>query len=118
MDIIFLSGLQIETIIGVYEWEREIKQLIVLDLEMATDIRQAAESDDIANTVDYKAVAKRLISFVEKSEFLLVETLAEKIAAIIINEFEVSWMKLTLNKKGAIRGASDVGIIIERGSTP
>lgn len=118
MDIIFLRGLQIETIIGVYEWERDIKQLVVLDLEMATDIRKAADTDEIEYTVDYKAVSKRLISFVESSEFRLVETLAEKIAATIASEFGVPWLRLVLNKKGAIRGASDVGIIIERGKKP
>lgn len=118
MDIIFLRGLQIETIIGIYEWEREIRQTVILDLEMATDIRKAAASDDIENTLDYKAVSKRLISFVENSSFYLVETLAEKIAEIVVEEFSVPWLKLTVNKKGAIRGASDVGIIIERGARP
>lgn len=118
MDIIFLSGLEIEAIIGIYEWEREVKQTIILDIEMATDIRKAAETDSIEDTLDYKAVSKRLISFVEESEFMLVETLSEKIAAIIVNEFGVPWVRLKLNKKGAIRGASDVGIIIERGEKP
>ncbi len=118
MDIIFLRGLEIETTIGIYEWEREIKQTVILDLEMATDIRQAAATDDIQYTVDYKAVAKRLISFVEESDFYLVETLAEKIAGIILSEFSVPWVRLSLNKKGAIRGASDVGIILERGDRP
>jgi len=118
MDIIFLRGLEIETIIGIYEWERELKQTVLLDLELATDIRKAAASDDIEHTIDYKAVAKRLIGFVENSEFFLVETLAEKITEIILNEFSVPWVKLILNKKGAIRGASDVGIIIERGRRP
>lgn len=115
MDIIFLRGLEIETIIGIYEWEREIKQTVILDLEMATDIRKAAATDDIGHTIDYKAVAKRLIHFVETSDFFLVETLAEKITEIVLEEFSVPWVKLILNKKGAIRGASDVGIIIERG---
>lgn len=115
MDIIFLRGLQIETVIGIYDWERTIRQTVILDLEMAADIRKAAASDDIADTLDYKAVSKRVISFVEDSEFFLVETLAEKIARIIIDEFNVPWVRLTLNKKGAIRGASDVGIVIERG---
>jgi dihydroneopterin aldolase len=118
MDIIFLRGLQIETVIGIYDWERKIRQTVILDLEMATDIRKAAASDDIADTLDYKAVSKRLIGFVEASEFLLVETLAERIAQIVIGEFGVPWVRLTLNKKGAIRGASDVGIIIERGERP
>ncbi|MFO1417628.1 MAG: dihydroneopterin aldolase [Methylotetracoccus sp.] len=118
MDIIFLRGLQIETVIGIYDWEREIRQTIVLDVEMASDIRRAAASDDIVDTLDYKAVSKRIISFVEASEFFLVETLAERIAEIVLTEFGVPWLRLTLNKKGAIRNASDVGIIIERGDRP
>ena len=118
MDIIFLRGLEIETIIGIYEWEREIRQTVILDLEMATDIRKAAETDDIRYTVDYKAVAKRLIHFVENSDFYLVETLAEKITEILLTEFDIPWVKLCLNKRGAIRGASDVGILIERGRKP
>lgn len=118
MDIIFLRGLSIETVIGIYDWERTIKQTVILDLDMAADIRKAAASDDIADTLDYKAVSKRVISFVEESEFFLVETLAEKVTQIIIEEFGVPWVRLTLNKKGAIRGASDVGILIERGVKP
>ncbi len=118
MDIIFLRGLHIETIIGIYDWERDSKQTVVLDIEMASDIRKAAESDSIDDTLDYKAVSKRLISFVEESRFFLVEKLSEEIAKILLNEFKVSWLRLTLNKKGAIRGASDVGIIIERGERP
>ena len=116
MDIIFLRGLEIDTVIGIYDWERKIRQTVIIDLEMGTDIRAAAATDDIAHTLDYKAVSKRIISFVEASEFLLVETLAERIADIILTEFSVPWVRLTLNKKGAIRGASDVGILIERGS--
>jgi dihydroneopterin aldolase len=115
MDIIFLGGLQIETIIGIYDWERETKQTVILDIEMAFDIQKAAETDDIQYTLDYKTVSKRIIAFVETSQFLLVEKLISEIADIIRNEFNVSWVKITLNKKGAIRGASDVGIIIERG---
>lgn len=115
MDIIFLRGLHIETIIGIYDWERETKQTVVLDLEMGTDIRKAAQSDAIEDTLDYKAVSKRIAAFVGESTFFLVETLAEEIAKILLHEFRVPWVRLTLNKKGAISGASDVGIIIERG---
>jgi len=115
MDIIFLRELQVETVIGIYDWERETKQIVILDLEMATDISRAAQSDDIQDALDYKAVSKRIIAFVEKSEFFLVETLAEKITDIVRSEFQVPWVRLTLNKKGAIRGATDVGVIIERG---
>ena len=115
MDIIYLGDLRIETIIGIYDWEREVKQTVCLDIEMATDIRKAASTDHIDDTLDYKAVSKRLIDFVGNSEFQLVETLSERICEIILNEFNVPWVRLRLNKKGAIRGASDVGILIERG---
>lgn len=118
MDIIFLRGLHIETIIGIFDWERESKQTVVLDIEMAADIRKAAETDLIDDALDYKAVSKRLISFVEESEFFLVERLSEEIAKILLQEFNIPWLRLSLNKKGAIRGASDVGIIIERGEKP
>ena len=115
MDFIFLGGLQIETIIGIYDWERETKQTVILDIEMAFDIQKAAETDDIQYTLNYKTLSKRIISFVEDSKFFLVEKLISEIADIILHEFNVPWVKITLNKKGAIRGASDVGIIIERG---
>ncbi len=115
MDIIFLGQLEIETIIGIYDWERDTKQKILLDIEMAFDITKAAQTDDIAYTLNYKTVSKRLISFVENSQFFLVETLICEIANLILTEFNVPWVRIVLNKKGAIRGASDVGIIIERG---
>lgn len=116
MDIIYLRDLRIDTIIGIYDWERRMKQTIIIDLEMATDIRKAANSDNIEDTLNYKAVAKRLMSYVGDSEFELVEALAEKIAEIIMTEFNVPWLRLSLNKKGAVRGVRDVGVIIERGS--
>jgi 7,8-dihydroneopterin aldolase/epimerase/oxygenase len=115
MDIIYLNDLRIETIIGIYDWERKTKQTVILDIEMGTDISKAAASDDIEDTINYKAVAKRLFSFVGESEFELVEKLAESITDILINEFNVPWCKLRLNKQGALRGVRDVGIIIERG---
>ena len=115
MDIIYLHDLKIETIIGIFDWEREIKQTISLDLDMAADIRRATESDSIDDTLDYKAVAKRLIEFVGNSEFQLVESLAENIAAIVLNEFDVKWLRLRVNKGGAVRYAGDVGVVIERG---
>ena len=115
MDIIFLTDLRIETVIGVFDWEREIKQTVVFDLQMGADIRKAAASEQLEDTLDYKSVAKRIIDFVEKSEFQLVETLAEKVAEIILNEFNVPWVRVQLNKQGAVRGARDVGVIIERG---
>ena len=118
MDIIFLQALEIDTVIGIYDWERKIKQKVVFDIEMATDIRKAAASDHIDDTLNYKAVAKRVISFVEESNFELVETLAENVASIILEEFNVPWLRLNLNKLGAITGARGVGIIIERGTRP
>lgn len=114
MDIVYLNDLRIDTTIGVYDWERQIKQTISLDVEMATDITKAAASDSIEDALDYKAVAKRLIDFVSKSEFFLVETLAERIAQIILKEFQISWLRLKIDKQGAVRGAQGVGIIIER----
>ncbi|KAF0192303.1 MAG: folB [Gammaproteobacteria bacterium] len=118
MDIIYLRDLRIETIIGVFDWERRIRQTIVFDIEMSADIRKAAASDDIHDTLDYKAVAKRLIDFVGHSEFQLVETLAERCAGIVLEEFQVPWLRLCVNKQGAVRGARDVGVIIERGTRP
>ena len=115
MDIIYLHDLRIETVIGVFDWERRIRQTVILDLEMAADNRRAAASDDLADTLNYKAVAKRLIDFVGHSEFQLVETLAERVAELVMQEFTVPWLRLRVNKQGAVRGARDVGVIIERG---
>lgn len=114
MDKIFLNALSLECIVGIWEWERKVKQTVVIDLEMACDVRKAAASDRIEDTVDYKAVSKRLIAFVTESQFQLVETLAEQIAKVIVTEFGVSWVRVRLNKQGAIRGSRDVGILIER----
>ena len=115
MDIIYLNDLTIETVIGVFEWERRIKQTVRIDLEMATDIRKAAASDHLDDTLDYKAVAKRLIAFVSESEFQLVETLTERVAEIVRDEFAVPWVRVRVNKKGAVRHAGDVGVVITRG---
>ena len=115
MDIVYIRELEIETIIGIYDWEREQKQIVSMDLEMGTDNRAAASSEDINQALDYKAVAKRLIEFIESSEFFLVETMAEKIAEIVMQEFSVPWLKLRVGKPGAVTGSKDVGVIIERG---
>jgi dihydroneopterin aldolase len=115
MDIVFIRELRIETVIGIYEWERNIRQPVILDLEMGADIARAAASDAIEDTLDYKAVSKRLIEFVEASKFQLVETLAERCAEIVLREFQVPWVRLTLNKIGALSAARDVGVVIERG---
>jgi dihydroneopterin aldolase len=118
MDKIFLHELKVETIIGIWEWERKIRQTVVIDLEMSADIARAAATDDVADTLNYKSVAKRIQSFVAESSFQLVETLAEKIAEIIREEFDVAWVRVKVHKPGAIRGSRDVGIDIERGERP
>ena len=114
MDIVFINDLRIETIIGIYDWERRVRQTISLDLEMACDIRRAAATDAIEDTLNYKAVAKRLLAFVQDSRFQLVETLAEEVARLVLREFPVEWVKVTLHKPGAIRHSKDVGVMIER----
>lgn len=115
MDIVYIRELEIDTVIGIYDWERQIRQTVSLDLDLATDIRPAAASEDIERALDYKAVSKRLIAYVEESEFLLIETLAERIATIVLDEFDVPWLRLRVGKPGAVTGARDVGVIIERG---
>ncbi len=115
MDKVFIEGLEIEALIGIYDWERRIRQTLVFDLEMVFDNRVPAASDDIADTLDYKAVSKRLVEYVEASDFGLVETLAERCAAIVLDEFGVSHVRLKLSKPGAVRGARAVGVVIERG---
>lgn len=114
-DLVFIEDLRIQTVIGIFDWEREITQTVSLDLQMAFDIRRAGKSDDIMDTLDYKSVSKRLIQFVEASEFQLVEALAEHCANIVLTEFPVSWLHLKLSKPGAVRDSSAVGVIIERG---
>lgn len=115
MDIIFINELRVDTVIGVWEWERRIRQTLVMHVEMGVDISFAGETDDLSKTVDYKAVNDRVRSFTSKSEFKLVETLAEKISEIILKEFGVRWLKLTISKQGVLDDVKDVGIIIERG---
>ena len=118
MDSVFIEDLRIETVIGIYDWERKIRQTIAIDLEMGFDNRKPAASDKIDDTLDYKAIAKRLIGFVESSHFELVETLAERCAEIVRDEFRVTWLRLKLSKPGAVTGSKAVGVIIERGEKP
>ena len=113
-DRIFLHGLSAECIIGFIDWERRVKQTVVLDLELPVDCRHAALTDEVADTLDYKKVAKRVLAFVEASEFKLVETLAQRVALVILEEFPVEWVRVALNKPGAIRNSRDVGVVIER----
>jgi dihydroneopterin aldolase len=114
MDKIFLNDLKVSTIIGIWEWERQMRQNVHIDLQMSADIRKAAATDSIDDTLNYKKVAKRIESFVSESSFQLVETLAERIAEIICCEFDVEWVRVSVHKPGAIKGSRDVGIEIER----
>ena len=116
MDTIFLRDLEVEATIGIYEWEKRIKQKVRIDLEMSTDIAKAAATDAIEDTLNYKKIAKRITQFVQDSRYELIETLIEKIAEILLDEFQVPWLRLTISKPGAVRGSRDVGITIERGS--
>ncbi|MBE2211903.1 MAG: dihydroneopterin aldolase [Xanthomonadaceae bacterium] len=118
MDIVFIEALEIDTVIGIYDWERQITQKVVLDIEMAFDNRRPAASDDIVDTLNYKDVSKRMIAFVGESNFGLVESLAERCADIIREEFGVPWVRLKLSKPGAVTGSRAVGVIIERGTRP
>ncbi len=115
MDTIYLHGLTVDAVIGIWEWERKIRQKVVIDIDMDADIRKAAASDSVDDTLNYKLVAKRVIDLAETSGFQLVETLAERVADIVRNEFDVPWVRVKINKPGAIRGSRDVGVIIERG---
>jgi dihydroneopterin aldolase len=114
MDHVFIEGLEIEALIGIYDWERRVRQPLVFDLEMAFDNRVPAASDDIAHTLDYKAVSTRIREYVSESGFGLVETLAERVAEIVLAEFPVQRLRLKLSKPGAVRGARAVGVMIER----
>lgn len=115
MDLVFIRGLRIETIVGVHDWERRLRRPVVLDLELACDIARAAASDRIADALDYDAVAQRLIQEVSGRRFKLVETLAEHCATLLRTEFGIPWLRLTLNKPGAVGAGVDVGVVIERG---
>jgi dihydroneopterin aldolase len=113
-DIVFLRGLAVETTIGFFEWERHVKQTVVIDLEFPVDCARAASSDSVQDTVDYKSIAKRCIGFVGEAQFHLVETLAHKLATTLLDEFAIAWIRMSINKPGAIRGSRDVGVTIER----
>ena len=113
-DRIFLHGLTVECVIGFIDWERRVKQTVVLDIELPVDCRRASLTDEVADTLDYKKVAKRVQAFVAASEFKRVETLAHRVALLILEEFAVEWVRVALNKPGAIRDSRDVGVVIER----
>jgi len=114
MDTIFIHALKSEAIIGIYDWERQVRQTVLLDLELSADIRKAAWTDSIDDTLNYKRVAKRVLAFIEASQFHLVETLAEHIAMLVLEEFAVGWVRITLSKPGAVRSSKDVGVALER----
>ncbi len=116
MDIVFIRELQVDTVIGVYDWERKVRQIVVLDLEMANDNKRAARADEISDALDYAVVCTRLREFIENSQFQLIETLAEQVAAIVLDEFSVPWLRLRLCKPGAVAQARGVGVLIERGT--
>ena len=118
MDIIFLHDLKVDVVIGIWDWERRVRQTVSIDLDMSADVRRAAETDAVDDTLDYKRVAKRVRQFAADSSFQLVESLAEAIAAIVRDEFDVSWVRVRVNKPGAIRNARDAGVLIERGTPP
>jgi len=115
MDKIFIHALKTEAIIGIFDWERQVKQTVIVDIEISADIRKAALSDSIDDTLNYKRVAKRVLTFVEESKFHLVETLAEHIAMLILDDFGITWVRISLSKPGAIRSSRDVGVVLERG---
>jgi dihydroneopterin aldolase len=117
MDKIFIHALKTEAIIGIFDWERQVRQTVVLDIEISADVLKAALSDSIDDTLNYKRLAKRVLAFVEASQFHLVETLAEHIAMLILEEFGVAWVRLSLSKPGALRSSRDVGVTLERDRT-
>ncbi len=115
MDKIFISGLTIETIIGIYDWERTTRQRVILDLQMSADIAAAASTEDVSSALNYKTVSEALTELIENSDFQLIETMAERICEFVMTEFGVAWVQLTLHKPDALSGDTDVGVIIERG---
>lgn len=117
MDIIFLHGLKVECVIGIWEWERRISQTLIFDLDIGFDTRFAAKSDSIEDTLSYREVAKRVSAYVVGARAKLVETLAENVAQIVLHEFGASWVKVRVNKRNAVTDATDVGVVIERSST-
>ena len=116
MDRVLIEALAVETVIGVYDWERTIRQRLVMDLEMATDIRAAAADDDLTHTLDYAAISARIQTYAEESQFELVETFAERLAALLREEFSIPWLTMTVRKPGAVPEAAAVGVRIVRGS--
>ena len=115
MDKVFIEGLEVDTVIGVYDWERDIRQCLRIDLTMGWDIRAAAENDELEHTLNYAAVAERITTFAHEASFELVETFAERLAALLQAEFALPWLRLRITKPGAVPTARGVGVEIERG---
>ncbi|MES2819519.1 MAG: dihydroneopterin aldolase [Pseudomonadota bacterium] len=115
MDRVFIEGLEVDTVIGVYDWERGIRQCLRLDLTFAWDNRPAAAGDDLSQALDYAAITARIQAFADEAQFLLVETFAERLAEALLGEFQIPWLRLKLTKPGAVAAASGVGVEIERG---
>ncbi len=115
MDTVFIRGLKAKATVGVFEWERQIRQTLVLDLDLRADAVKAAANDALEDTVDYKAISQRIVELVEASEYRLVESLAEEVASVVRQEFEVPWVRVQISKPYAVRTAQEVGVIIERG---
>jgi dihydroneopterin aldolase len=118
MDKVLIKGLGVKTVIGIHDWERDIRQQLLIDMELATDIRPAASDDDINHTLNYQLISERIIEVVEQSSYGLIETLAERLAALLMSEFSVPWLTLTVRKPDAIAEAEYVGVTIERGRKP
>jgi len=118
LDIIYIHGLKCECVIGVWEWEKAITQTLVLDIDLATDVTKAAASDDLKDTLNYKTIADRVNEYAKANQFDLIETLIERLAQLILAEFEVPWVRIKLDKGGAVKNVGHVGILIERGIKP
>ncbi len=118
MDIIFLREVRINTVIGVYEWERQVPQTIELDLDIGIPSEQPCHSDNIGDTIHYGVVVDRLRSILAEQHFLLIEALAEHIAHVIREEFGAPWVRVSVTKLGILAGVKRVGVIIERGHRP
>lgn len=113
-DIVYISGLAIETVIGVYEHERDIQQKLVLDIEMKCDTRAAGASDNFEDALDYDAISQRVSEFIKQSHYQLIESVAEQTASLLLKEFNIQSLKIKVSKPGAISMADDVGVVIER----
>ena len=116
MDIIYIHGLQCDCHVGVWQWEKKVTQKLMLDIDLATDMSQAASSDKLADTLDYKKISDRVVEYAQANKFDLIESLVEGIAQTIMTEFSVPWLRIKLDKGAIVKGVKHVGVLIERGS--